>query len=112
MACSPLRLQSLWQQQRRMQMRSLRMHRIVAERYRETPADVIRFGLENLKRWQQRGVDCDDFRIWEGILRSSPQSLPEILCGSSEEAIRLRQSSPFAGLISETSRQQILTTSQ
>lgn len=86
------------------------MHRIVAERYREAPADVICFGLENLKRWQQRGVDCDDFGIWEKILRFSPQRLPETLCGTSEEAVRLRQSSPFAGLITEESRHQILTT--
>ena len=93
-------------------MRSLRMHRLVEERYRETPADVIRFGLENLKRWQERGVDCDDFRIWKEILRLAPQRLPEILLGSSEEAVRLRQSSPFAGLIPEVSRQQILTTSE
>jgi hypothetical protein len=88
------------------------MHRLVEERYRENPADVIRFGLENLKRWEQRGVDCDDFRIWEEILRMVPQRLPEILSGSSEEAVRLRQSSPFAGLITEASRQQILSTTQ
>jgi hypothetical protein len=89
--------------------RSLQMHRMVAERYRDNPADVVHFGLENLKRWQLRGVDCDDFGIWEEILRSSPQRLPEILCGDSEEAIRLRQSSPFAGLIPEDVRRQILT---
>ena len=87
------------------------MHRIVADRYRETPDDVSRCGLENLERWQQRGLECDDFRIWEEILRFVPQRLPEILNGSSEEAVRLRQSSPFAGLIPEASRQQILTTS-
>ena len=88
------------------------MHRIVEERYRETPADVIRFGLENLRRWRQSGVECDDFRIWEEILLLLPQRLPEVLSGSSEEAVRLRQSSPFAGLIPKASRQQILTTSQ
>lgn len=88
------------------------MHRLVAERYQEAPVDVIRFGLENLKRWRQRGVDCDDFGTWEKILHSFPQRLPEILCGSSEEAIRLRQSSPFAGLIPEESRQQILATTE
>ena len=88
------------------------MHRIVEERYRETPADVIRFGLENLRRWRQSGVECDDFRIWEEILLLLPQRLPEVLSGSSEEAVRLRQSSPFAGLIPEASRQQILTTLQ
>jgi len=88
------------------------MHRMVLERYRETTEDVIRFGLENLKRWQQSGVNCDDFLIWEKILRSDPQRLPEILCGSGEEAIRLRQSSPFAGLIPEESRRQILATTE
>ena len=92
--------------------RSLQMHRLVEERYRENPADVIRFGLENLKRWEQRGVECDDFQIWKEILRMVPQRLPEILSGSSEEAVRLRQSSPFAGLITEASRQQILSTTQ
>ncbi|MCU0777978.1 MAG: hypothetical protein MUF86_09985 [Akkermansiaceae bacterium] len=94
------------------EMRSLHMHRLVEKLYRETPAEVIRFGLENLKRWQHNGVDCDDFGIWEEILRLAPQRLPEILSGSSEEAIRLRQSSPFAGLVPEESRQQILTASQ
>lgn len=93
-------------------MRSLRMHRLVAERYQEAPADVIHLGLENLKRWRQRGVDCDDFATWEQILCSNPQRLPEILCGSGEEAIRLRQSSPFAGLIPEESRRQILATTE
>lgn len=85
---------------------------MVAERYQVAPADVIRFGLENLKRWRQQGVDCDDFGVWEKILRSDPQRLPDILCGSGEEAIRLRQSSPFAGLIPEETRRQILSTSE
>lgn len=88
--------------------RSLKMHRLVAECYHLTPVDVIRFGLENLKRWRQQGVDCDDFGVWERILHSSPQRLPEILCGSGEEAIRLRQSSPFAGLVPEDIRRRIL----
>lgn len=88
------------------------MHRIVAELYQKTPEEVIRFGLENLNRWRRGGVDCDDYSLWEEILRSTPQRLPEILCDSNEEAVRLRQSSPFAGLVPEESRQQILALSQ
>lgn len=88
--------------------RSLRMHGIVAELYRQDSENVIRFGLENLKRWQQKGVNCDDFRLWKDILEYFPQRLPEILNGSTEEAVRLRQSSPFAGLIPEESRRKIL----
>ena len=94
------------------EMRSMRFHLIVMEHYQLAPDHVIQFGLENLKRWQQRGVECDDFEIWEQILRLTPQRLPEILSSSGEEAVRLRQSSPFAGLIPEKSRQMILATSQ
>ena len=61
-----------------------------------------------LHRW----VVCDDFGIWEKILRSVPHRLPEILCGSGEEVVRLRQSSPFAGLIPEEIRHQILATTE
>lgn len=50
-------------------LRSLRMHQLVADRYKENPAEVVRFGLMNLKRWQQNGVDCDDFVTWEEVLR-------------------------------------------
>lgn len=92
--------------------RSLRMHRLVAERYQAAPADVIRFGLENLKRWRRQGVGCDDFGVWEEILRSTPQRLPGILSSSGEEAIRLRQSSPFAGLIPEETRRHILVSTE
>jgi hypothetical protein len=80
----------------------------VVERFQANPAEVLRFALENLKRWQQRGVVCDDFGIWETILTDRPDRLPEVLCGSTEEAIRLRQSSPFAGLVPEDVRRQIL----
>lgn len=97
------------QQHQLHEMRSLQMHRIVEERYQENPSEVIQFGLGNLKRWQQRGVDCEDFGIWEEILRLSPQRLPGILLGANEEAVRLRQSSPFAGLVTEESRQRILS---
>ena len=92
--------------------RSLKMHRLVADRYQQSPAEVIRFGLMNLQRWRKKGVDCDDFEIWEEILRFSQQRLPEILSSSSEESIRLRQSSPFAGLVPEESRQKILASTQ
>jgi hypothetical protein len=94
------------------EMRSLMMHRIVAKRFHDDPAAIIKFGLNNLERWRNKGVDCDDYRIWEEILRFTPQRLTEVLSSSNEEAIRLRQSSPFAGLIPEDSRQKILASTQ
>lgn len=90
------------------EMCSLMMHRIVVEHFQENPIKIIEFGLNNLQRWRKKGVSCDDFEIWEEILRFSPQRLPEILSNTNEESIRLRQSSPFAGLVPEESRQKIL----
>ena len=87
------------------------MHRLVAERYRRDPAFVIRFALENLERWREGGVDCDDFLVWEEILGDRRRDLPQVLTGNSEEAIRLRQSSLFAGLIPEEDRRRILASS-
>jgi hypothetical protein len=92
--------------------RSLQMHHMVAQRFFEDPAHVIEWGLTNLKRWKQNGVDCDDFMIWEQILKFSPLRIPEILKDTSAEATRLRQSSPFAGLISEDERREILFTTR
>lgn len=84
------------------------MHRLVEQLYRDDPAKVIRFALANLERWRQQEVFCEDYGIWEGILRHRPQLLPKILCGSDEEAVRLRQSSPFAGLIPDSVRRDLL----
>jgi len=94
------------------EIRSLRMHGIVAEIYRQDSDYVVRFGLENLKCWQRSGVDCEDFRLWKEILEFAPERLPDILSGISEEAVRLRQSSPFAGLVPEESRRKILAMAQ
>jgi hypothetical protein len=94
------------------EIRSLRMHGIVAEIYRQDSDYVVRFGLENLKRWQRSGVDCEDFQLWREILELAPERLPDILSGKGEEAVRLRQSSPFAGLVPEESRRKILAMAQ
>jgi hypothetical protein len=84
------------------------MHRMVAEHFRQDPGFVIRFALENLERWQEQGVDCDDYGVWRNLLLKHPDKLNAVLTGMTEEAARLRQSSPFAGLISENDRRRIV----
>ena len=90
------------------EIRSLRMHRIVAERFRQEPAEVIRLTLKKLERWHQQGVECEDFEVWRNLLAGPSQEIVDALTASSEEAIRLRQSSPFAGLIPDEDRRRIL----
>jgi hypothetical protein len=88
--------------------RSLRMHCMVAERFRQEPAEVIRLALNNLERWNKQGVECDDFEVWKNLLAGCSHGIVDALTGSSEEATRLRQSSPFAGLIPDEDRRRIL----
>lgn len=88
------------------------MHRMVAERFRQEPGEVIQFGLKNLERWRQQGVECDDFKVWTNLLFTPSFGLVEALTGASEEAVRLRQSSPFAGLIPEETRRKILASAE
>lgn len=92
--------------------RSLRMHRLVAERYRCDPETVTAFALGNLSRWRRHGVECGDFEVWQRLLQGPPQALLEALTGTGEESIRLRQSSPFAGFLPEPVRREILASAE
>lgn len=84
------------------------MHRIVADRFNQEPEAVTRHALKNLDRWHQQGVDCEDFEVWRKLLGGPSHAIIDALTGNSEDAIRLRQSSPFAGLIPDDTRHRIL----
>lgn len=89
------------------------MHRKVAELLRQDPQGGVRYALGNLDRWQLQGVECDDFEIWRNLLLVGPSDkLFEALISTDEEAVRLRQSSPFAGIVSNDDRQQILSSTR
>lgn len=90
------------------ELRSLEFHRLVSEELKKDPRRVILFGLQNIDRWRKNGVDCADFEEWKRILEKQPASLPKVLLGKDERSIRLRQSSPFPGLIPEEIRLKIL----
>ena len=80
------------------------MHRIVRRKLEQSPGDVVRHGLENLQRWRRQGVECEDFDVWENLLTNGLDRLRVLLEENSAEAVRLRQSSPFAGLVPESER--------
>lgn len=88
--------------------RSLEFHRLVNLELEKDPDKVIQFGLQNISRWRKNGVDCSDFKVWERLLRNRSPLLPKILTGTDEQAVRLRQSSPFPGLLPKKARLQIL----
>lgn len=77
--------------------RSLMMHRMIAERLRANPV-LLEVARGNMARWNcpERGW----WREWSGILQQPLGEIIAMLVRNDEEGCRLRQSSPFAGILS------------
>jgi hypothetical protein len=76
----------------------------VAEKLRANPGLISR-ALENLDRWERQRGPEPAYVEWRQILRnSSSGEVISLLLDDSERADRLRQSSPFAGILSQDER--------
>ncbi len=83
------------------------MHRLVAEKVRTDPA-LLETARENLRRWRTiEGSPSVTLAEWETILSGSVAQVAQFLEERSQRATRLRQSSPFAGILTEAERQTI-----
>ncbi len=91
--------------------RSLAMHTLIARRIRAQP-ELIDRARRNLARWSERAANAVAapprfFAEWAGIL---DRPLPEVLAfitSFTPTAVRLRQSSPFAGVLSAGERKRV-----
>ena len=91
----------------RLDERSLALHELVARKVQAAPA-LLDKARENLRRWQGANASPSlAFEEWEQILRSPVDQVTAFLVERSERATRLRQSSPFAGILTEAERQAI-----
>jgi hypothetical protein len=89
--------------------RSCALHDAIAHKIRREPAllDVARM---NLERWQRT---CSEdvkpvFADWEAMIRDWPlETLLNFLTEKSERADRMRQSSPFSGILTAAERNRI-----
>lgn len=91
----------------RIDERSLALHRLVARKVEADPSllDKVR---ATLRRWQgMDGTPRLALREWESILSGSPEQVGRILTEQSEKATRLRQSSPFCGILTEGERRAV-----
>jgi hypothetical protein len=88
--------------------RSLALHEAVAARLEAQP-ELVRVARANLERWlRERSVPA--LREWQVLLERAPLAeILMILRSPTETAARLRQSSPFAGLLTPAERQAILS---
>jgi hypothetical protein len=84
-------------------MQSLVMHRRIAELMAANPQAVISKALANLRRWSAPGNPAQvpgAYTEWLDLLnRMSPAEIAGLLVSEDENAVRLRQSSPFAGVL-------------
>ena len=89
--------------------RSLEMDRLIAKRLRQDPA-VLDKAKRVLHRWLQ---SCDTsvrpvFEEWQTILEGPLSEVFAALEGEDERSMRLRQSSPFCGILTPAERTAIL----
>lgn len=87
--------------------RSLALHQAVAAKLEAHP-QLLDVARQNVDRWLLHNTAAA-LREWRRILDSTPLSdVVALLRSSSEEATRLRQSSPFAGLLTTNERRAIM----
>jgi len=83
--------------------------RLIAAKLRRNPK-LLRLARSNLRRWAARdGHNVRSvFREWHGVLhRLKAREIADFLCSGTPMARRLRQSSPFAGILTESERRAI-----
>lgn len=88
----------------RIDQRSLALHQRVAERLLRDPG-LVMLALRTLERWSSRpdasAASIRTAEEWQHLLRRlTVQEVAALLTEDSEEARRLRQNSPFAGVLS------------
>ncbi len=89
--------------------RSLEMDRVVAKRIREKP-ELLAKVRETLRRWLDTSSPAVRPALleWEQILSGPPDRLHQVLLGEDGHSTRLRQSSPFCGILTARERTEIL----
>jgi len=93
---------------RLLEARSLAMHALIARKI-ERDRKLLDVPRNNLKRWRQRwGTDVPKWFVeWQEILRRPWPDIAALITEPSEAAARLRQSTPFAGVLSAEERERI-----
>ena len=89
---------------RRIDLRSLALHRAIAEKLRANPA-LLDIARENLDRWSRAsGRSQPYWDAWREILNRSLEEVLELLVEDSETMTDLRQATPFAGVLEPAER--------
>lgn len=86
--------------------RSLEMHRLIATKLEADPSLVDR-ARSNISRWKnQRGL-TPAYSEWEEVLSSGMERIFHVLTCEDQASARLRSSTPFTDILSDTERIQL-----
>jgi len=92
-------------------VRSRWLHCAVAGKLARDPERVLRRAGRNLDRLERAhpgGMSRRRLARWRVLLQEGPQAVMSVLVADTEEATELRQTSPFAGVLSSAERLAIL----
>jgi hypothetical protein len=90
-----------------LEARSLALHCLIARKIERDPR-LLEIARRNIERWL-RGEDRPPRALleWREILRRPWPALAALLTDPGDEAARLRQSSPFAGVLTAAERRRV-----
>jgi hypothetical protein len=93
---------------RLLEARSLAMHAVIARKIERDPR-LLEVARGNVERWtKQRNNERPAWLAeWSDLLDQSWESIAALITEPSENAARLRQSSPFAGILTNQERWRI-----
>jgi hypothetical protein len=93
---------------RLIEARSLAMHCLIAGKI-EADQRLLGTARRNLARWIARYGDDPPRALseWRGILNRSWPEIAALITDTGEAAVRLRQSSPFAGVLAPAERRRV-----
>ena len=91
---------------------SLMLHRLVAEKMLVDEENVLQIARKNLNRWlsSESFVGSERFALleWQVILENSnSEEIRKIITQDTDEGQRLRSSSPFAGVLDKATRDKV-----
>ncbi|MFM0140587.1 hypothetical protein [Caballeronia grimmiae] len=89
--------------------RSLEMHRLIAAKIRANPALLAR-ASNNIERWHSMSKRGPHHHLveWAALIEQGMDVVLAFATEDSEHATELRQSSPFAGILTQTERLEFL----
>lgn len=93
---------------RLLEARSLAMHAVIARKIERDPR-LLQIARNNVERWniQQRADAPAWLSEWRQILEQPWENIAALITEPSENGARLRQSTPFAGILTNQERWRI-----